>query len=1047
MAQAQAPASIQVPVMVKPLGKFKTGMNLTIFKVSFHQYCQRIQIGLAASTAVSLRDVHILNYKDISNFDMEIPSADDLAIFYQTALIVHRDKKAKKLTGATIFADDKQGRDGGDDDFNARNARVIDILQRKIDTQIEPAADGEARQQELKTIELIRTYLRNFKVLLPDEIQNMIKFLRLSADQRKTQQDNLRAEVISVFGDVVSGIETYENGIDAYIFVLQTIDGLYGSEVDLRNKILTHVQSWGITNTESAQNHFAVLEQLLKRGRKFGVEISTEELKRDTIATLMSGNQKLPMPIITIATNHRVVSTSTFEQMVLEFSQVSIQKMNDTDSELQSVTATKALQATNQASGSNHEKAAKFGKRSPHDLHHLGIAAQDRLQGQVRDSRAATGQRQSSEQWSNGTNPKFRKDGNYQGQQARTGRDSFHHGGVERRNFDSFRNSRGNEGQQAYPRRDNFSGDTRYNNRNQRNHYDSQRDGAAVMSRRDSGRQDFRRSDDQDRPRSGQDYRYGSARNIDRHQNFDRDRDQRYSSQSPGHQGGGPRRDADGYFNPHQRHQRRSSMAQHSRRSSQDFSEHEDMERRSVRFSNSPPPRADRHVIPSFSDQESESNFVASVRSLSFAGTMTVLNFGRHKIQDDIVQGDEIVCDKDDCRNKMDQAILSALQASWLEAEQNRSISYVIDECEAKLCQDNDQCNATSLPYNTIQTCQYECNFESFYTQSFGHLQQSIAEDDESANKNTMGEWLHYMILNFITSCSNRAGKITGMFLAAFTVPEIISQVHDFSNLTHLCNQALEALLESQPQEPKGDIVADNGNNVEDNFEQISGAVELTIPPSLPLQPHYLFTTVITVDRQAIYTLADILQASTFPTFTLIAPVWVQALHDQYCTVSSESFSDHCGTNLLQHVRKLLEVHNDCVHCESLPTISNVISYHSSRMQRLIIRPSRVFVVSVNLHRTSGEALLSEAHRLFPSFNRTDKIQFLKQYCDLRLLIDTEDLHPTYQRFKPIAQQSIENIFLCICNQQYPDVLRVSSKINIISTPTNNSHDSDFSSI
>jgi hypothetical protein len=59
-----------------------------------------------------------------------------------------------------------------------------------------------------------------------------------------------------------------------------------------------------------------------------------------------------------------------------------------------------------------------------------------------------------------------------------------------------------------------------------------------------------------------------------------------------------------------------------------------------------------------------------------------------------------------------------------------------------------------------------------------------------------MGEWLHYMISNFITSCSSRAGKITGMFLAAFTVPEIISQVHDFLSLTHLCNQALEAILE-----------------------------------------------------------------------------------------------------------------------------------------------------------------------------------------------------------------------------------------------------------
>ncbi len=82
----------------------------------------------------------------------------------------------------------------------------------------------------------------------------------------------------------------------------------------------------------------------------------------------------------------------------------------------------------------------------------------------------------------------------------------------------------------------------------------------------------------------------------------------------------------------------------------------------------------------------------------------------------------------------------------------------------------------------------------------------------------------------------------------------------------------------------------------------------MTISPSLPLQPHYLFTTVITVDRQAIYTIADILQANTFPTFTLIVPVWVQALHDQYCTVSSESFSDHCRMNLLQHGRKRLEV-------------------------------------------------------------------------------------------------------------------------------------------
>ncbi len=54
-------------------------------------------------TAVSLRDVDFFNYKEISNFDMEIPSADDLAVFYQTALIVHRDKKAKKLTSGILY--------------------------------------------------------------------------------------------------------------------------------------------------------------------------------------------------------------------------------------------------------------------------------------------------------------------------------------------------------------------------------------------------------------------------------------------------------------------------------------------------------------------------------------------------------------------------------------------------------------------------------------------------------------------------------------------------------------------------------------------------------------------------------------------------------------------------------------------------------------------------------------------------------------------------------------------------------------------------------
>ncbi len=59
------------------------------------------------------------------------------------------------------------------------------------------------------------------------------------------------------------------------------------------------------------------------------------------------------------------------------------------------------------------------------------------------------------------------------------------------------------------------------------------------MSRRESGRQDFWQGYDQDRPQSGQDYHYCSASNNVCHQNLDRDRDQRYLVQLPGHQRGG----------------------------------------------------------------------------------------------------------------------------------------------------------------------------------------------------------------------------------------------------------------------------------------------------------------------------------------------------------------------------------------------------------------------------------------------------------------------------------------------------------------------------
>jgi hypothetical protein len=204
-------------------------------------------------------------------------------------------------------------------------------------------------------------------------------------------------------------------------------------------------------------------------------------------------------------------------------------------------------------------------------------------------------------------------------------------------------------------------------------------------------------------------------------------------------------------------------------------------------------------VISLYADQDSESNFVESVQSLSFAGTTTVHNFGCYKIQDEIVQSEDIISSDPDYGSKVDQAILNSLQASWIETEENRNLSNTVAECGSVFHEDIDQGYPTAVLYNTDQPCQYEHDFESLYTQSVLLLHRSLAAADDLANKNTVGEWLHFTISNYISF--NRAGKITGMFLAAFTVPEIIAQIHEFSSLSHLCNQALEAILESQSQE------------------------------------------------------------------------------------------------------------------------------------------------------------------------------------------------------------------------------------------------------
>ena len=280
------------------------------------------------------------------------------------------------------------------------------------------------------------------------------------------------------------------------------------------------------------------------------------------------------------------------------------------------------------------------------------------------------------------------------------------------------------------------------------------------------------------------------------------------------------------------------------------------------------------------------------------------------------------------------------------------------------------------------------------------------------------------------------------------TVPQIFAQIYSFSKLTHLCNQALDAILESQIQEQQINTIDSAPlsefqlltvmaqDTIIDNSEQLYGAAEFTIPKQISVKSYYLFTTIVTVDRRAISVLPDVLQIEHFPNFNLIAPCWAQALDAQYFTVSSELISGARCLALSKHVQTILAAYYDCIRCQSFSALEDVTRYHLRHGQSFL-RVSRDFAVSVHLRSESQETLL-DAIRLFLSHNLVNVLKFLDRFCSLRLSFDTVDLHPTYQRFQLIAQNNLYCAFLSICHQRFPDLLQVSADYD-------SSSDSDFS--
>ena len=143
----------------------------------------------------------------------------------------------------------------------------------------------------------------------------------------------------------------------------------------------------------------------------------------------------------------------------------------------------------------------------------------------------------------------------------------------------------------------------------------------------------------------------------------------------------------------------------------------------------------------------------------------------------------------------------------------------------------------------------------------------------------------------------------------------------------------------------------------------------------------------ITVDRPAIWSLANILQSNYFPKFDLIAPSWADSLDAKCCTVSSLSSSVEQRSTFLAHVHAICAVHNDYINCQSLPQLPNLITYYTVRTGCSVIdlRPSQAFVKSVYLYNMQDDDLF-EKQRVFSFVIKNNKITFLKTYCEFRLL-------------------------------------------------------------
>lgn len=274
--------------------KYQVGINFNGYNNTFQENCRLRGCHQAAQLARALRLLHLYKDKTHASYDTPVPSADKLKIFSEASRIVHRNTKTQqlKLGGQTTFADEETATLPAqeNEEFKVTYERVINILQRDEDAVFDgkkPDGSPDFSDDEHKIIEIIRDYIKNFRVLCPEDVQNMIDYMALAPDQRQNQNKTLRTMTQNQFGDTVTNLANANLGVDAYISVLQALDGCSSSPDAISASIFDTINTWATTDMQDAQLHFAKVQKLVESMAKFGQTIDPKELKRTTITALL----------------------------------------------------------------------------------------------------------------------------------------------------------------------------------------------------------------------------------------------------------------------------------------------------------------------------------------------------------------------------------------------------------------------------------------------------------------------------------------------------------------------------------------------------------------------------------------------------------------------------------------------------------------------------------------------------------------------------------------------------------------------------------------